>query len=465
MRKKWNKAYITAIAVIVCGLAIAGCSENNGDQAVSDETIADGNDVTEDSAEAVEEEQDGLVSVSEIEVGDIVDFGNYDQDGDLSNGAEALQFIVLDKQEDSLLLLSRLTIDHQPYYPEWAYITWETSSIRSWLNDTFYEEAFSEEEQEQIQEVELTNPDNPRYGTSGGNETTDKIFLLSIDEVKQYLPSYESRKAGITEAYSREDEDDTFSLEGYDHWWLRSPGVALSLAALVSNRGAIYLEGTSLSEDRIGVRPALWVKGDKFVPDPDMADEKILLTEDKSESDQNISEDEKLYQQFLHNEIPAIEISYHSVYGTRQVENCYYEDFSWGWYYREKDPETERIDLDNDGKDELVWNEPSYDGYTVIDARDGKLYILAEGNGTYCRYNVVDGETWISNADTTHQGREWYHLRKFNGNGEVVDQFDLNADFEDNESETYDENSDFSYRGEKITMEEFEELRMRYLGF
>lgn len=105
------------------------------------------------------------VEASEAQVGDTVRFGSYEQDNDLNNGAEAIEWLVLDKQDGKLLLLSKDALDAKPYNEEDEDVTWETCTLRSWLNDTFYTTAFRQEEQGSIATTKVKNEDNPKYGT------------------------------------------------------------------------------------------------------------------------------------------------------------------------------------------------------------------------------------------------------------------------------------------------------------
>lgn len=124
----------------------------------------------------------------------------------------------------------------------------------------------------------------------------------------------------------------------------------------------------------------------------------------------------------------------------------------------------ERIDLDNDGENELILDGPY--GGMYIDARDGKVYVLAAGEGTagVLSYTDYDNATWIVHRDTSHMGRQTYWLTKYDGEGRMADEFRLAAEYWDSSESTYDENSDFTYRDEKISMEEYEALLSEIFG-
>ena len=118
----------------------------------------------------------------------------------------------------------------------------------------------------------------------------------------------------------------------------------------------------------------------------------------------------------------------------------------------------ERVDLDNDGKYELILNGPY--GGMYIDERNGEYYVLAEGEGTAGELGHVeyDGKMYIFHRDVSHGGRKIYLFDCYNQDGEKVDSFDLSAEYWDAEFDYYNSDSDFTYRGQKITMDEYEKL-------
>ena len=219
-----------------------------------------------------------------------IKFGNYD-------------WFVLDKLDDKMLIITEKVIEKRPYHHEETEITWESSDMRKYLNGEFYN-SFDESDHEKILEVTNENPANPWYGTSGGNSTKDKIFLLSIDEVLKYFGDSGQIKTRYMypSPYGDwcKDEflpwiDDQYNLnrravndEGIvEKWRLRSPGSDSNKIATVMgfccdgfDQGGIDISGCSdfidghfildgvgaLSEmptdyhNLNGVRPALWLK-------------------------------------------------------------------------------------------------------------------------------------------------------------------------------------------------------------
>ena len=120
---------------------------------------------------------------------DIVTFGAYEQDGELENGKEAIEWIVLDKKGDEYLLLSKYVLDYHQFQNnmvEGKSVSWNDSDIRMWANTEFLNNAFSESEQKNIMLSTIENTNNDYYSLKS---TEDKVFLLSLDEIVNYFGS------------------------------------------------------------------------------------------------------------------------------------------------------------------------------------------------------------------------------------------------------------------------------------
>lgn len=202
--------------------------------------------------------------IQNIKVGDTYTFGAYEQDNITSNGKEAIEWTVLDKDGMSLLLVSKQALDCQQYNTSYTDVTWENCSLRKWLNDSFFNAAFSEEEKVLIQSTTVSADKNPQYSTDPGTATTDKVFLLSINEAEKYFNSDEARKCAPT-AYAKargaltSDDYKTPSGAATCWWWLRSPGSSQKHAATVYTSGSIDYYGDNVGYDFYCVRPALWI--------------------------------------------------------------------------------------------------------------------------------------------------------------------------------------------------------------
>jgi len=183
-----------------------------------------------------------------------IEFGSYPTDKDGSK--KPIQWSILKRDGNKALLLAVNGLDAKPYNEKWEDVTWEACTLRKWLNGEFYNTAFTKEEKTRIQLTELKNEDNPEYQTPGGNDTKDKVFLLSIDEVQKYLTDYESVATPTPYAVKQGVYE---SGAGKCWWWLRSPGDYSDYAAGVRSAGGINDFGNRVDDDFFAVCPALWI--------------------------------------------------------------------------------------------------------------------------------------------------------------------------------------------------------------
>ena len=211
---------------------------------------------------------------------DNIYFGTYQQSSDGSGGynTDPIKWRVLENANGQLFLLSDQNLDVFQYHTEYESVTWETSTMRSWLNgygaaqntgsdngidytsDNFINTAFSDGEQGAIVDTTVVNDDNPDYNTEGGENTNDKIFLLSVDEARNssYFADDNSRK-GTNTAYVADGGKiggNMFGVGAADYWWLRSPGDYGFIAAIVYGYGGVDSRGSSVSSVSRAVRPA-----------------------------------------------------------------------------------------------------------------------------------------------------------------------------------------------------------------
>ena len=251
--------------------------------------------------------------ISAPKVGDIIKFGRYEQDK--WSGPDEIEWQVLTVEDGRALLLSVYGLETKKYNEEYADVTWETCSLRSWLNGTFYNTAFSTEEKGQIAEVWNSNSDEwmetsevkiddnvdvnsvmnitlPNGGIVTGDfgalkegvilpdgskaqwygakrhrmikiysriwDTKDRILLLSIDEVEKYLPTEASRQCEAT-YHAKQNGAFVNVLNGKCWWWMRSPGYSNDRAAYVNAAGNNFLESNKVSDNRVTIRPAFWL--------------------------------------------------------------------------------------------------------------------------------------------------------------------------------------------------------------
>ena len=198
------------------------------------------------------------------QAGNIVTLGRFEQDNNAADGPEPIEWIILEMQEGRALLLSRYALDAMPYNTESADVTWETCSMRAWLNGEFLNSAFTDEERAAILLSDLDNSSSagfPGYGTSGGVTTADFVFLLSWAEADRYFPGNLGKLCSPTScaiasgawtsrSYTADDGKAACS------WWLRSPGLEQNDAMCDGN---IAYRRDDVSAKDICVRPALWI--------------------------------------------------------------------------------------------------------------------------------------------------------------------------------------------------------------
>lgn len=297
---------------------------------------------------------DETENASNYEIGDIVTYGNYEQDGFYSNGEETIEWIVIARDRDNhALLLSRYCLDALPYNEVGGDVTWEDSSIRAWLNGEFLESAFGGDPNGFICTAECRTKDG-RSGTDGGENTTDRIFLLAVDEVTQYFPKESSRRAPVTE-YAKEQGAE-YDKNGNGWWWLRTPGKTQDMAAGVHTAGGVNYDGRDVDRTDLCIRPALWLDLD-------------VVTAYFSDSTKKTVDADKLmhsgYTAFGHLEDGTIYVCGRSdEEGTVDgfagnviylIGDGFEQSFEARWNAnKNNDQKLEWTDIDGDGEDELV---------------------------------------------------------------------------------------------------------------
>ena len=193
-----------------------------------------------------------------IKIGDTITLGSYEQDGNSSNRQEPIEWVVLDKADDKMLVLSIEALDCKPYNNQDSDCTWATCSLRKWLNGTFYKAAFSNKERERIMDATVEAHTNPDFSTNPGMSTRDYIFLLSVEEVNQYLP-YDSNRMCFPTEYAKEQGGFEEQSLGTCWWWLRTPGETSSDASSINSDGTIDTDDGTVSSNKGCVRPAMWL--------------------------------------------------------------------------------------------------------------------------------------------------------------------------------------------------------------
>ena len=191
-----------------------------------------------------------LFDDADVNTGSIVKFGRYET----GKGIEPIRWRVLESGS-GLLLITEQVIDCRKYNEEKVNITWETCTLRKWLNEEFISSAFNETERGCIKASTVPAHKNPHYRTNPGAETVDRVFLLSIEEAENYFKTSKDRSCTYT--YYAQKQGALTKLEPC-LWWLRSPGYDSDMAAGVSG-GQISYAFYTVNWGNIGIRPALWI--------------------------------------------------------------------------------------------------------------------------------------------------------------------------------------------------------------
>lgn len=213
--------------------------------------------ITSNSTAPVKVQPTCLQANSGIPVESVVTFGSYEQDNNWANGAEPIEWIVLNSDDSKALLISKHCLDAQVYHTEWELTTWENCYLRAWLNRDFYYTAFNSSEQKAICTTKVSAEKNLYNKINPGQDTQDKVFLLSQSEAKTYFSSDYARKAQCTEyTKSRWTYSGDYAV---NNWWLRSPEDYPSDVFVygVCDDGSIgmFESGTTT----VAVRPVIWV--------------------------------------------------------------------------------------------------------------------------------------------------------------------------------------------------------------
>ena len=190
-----------------------------------------------------------------------IKFGRYPQASKNENAL--IEWLVLKNDGSKALLISKYALDCQQYHTSRIFGTWKTCTLRKWLNGTFISNAFSHEEQAMILSTTVSADKNRLYSTDPGNNTKDRVFLLSTTEAGKYFSSDSTRQCqGTAYCFAQGGDQDS---DGRCSWWLRSPDdFSRDCVSIVNNYGVAGCKPYHVTRrlpfsDDITVRPALWI--------------------------------------------------------------------------------------------------------------------------------------------------------------------------------------------------------------
>lgn len=214
--------------------------------------------------------EEPIYDFSSVKAGDVITFGRYEQDDNMLNGKEPIEWIVLSKSKDKIFVLSKKVLDNCTFYGKTG--TWEDSYVRQWLNKEFYNAAFTKKEKNMISKTKLKNPGNKEYKTEDENNTKDKVFLLSLAEAtnKKFgfstKTSEDSKRVCSMTKYALVQGVRNYGNDSYygGGWWLRTSGHDRTMKVYVgAANGGISLEGRFddvFDANDMGIRPAMYIK-------------------------------------------------------------------------------------------------------------------------------------------------------------------------------------------------------------
>lgn len=249
---------------------ISGEEENDNEELT--------NSVTEKSKEKLDDTFEITmepINISNVNVGDIIKFGNYEQDDNKNNGKEEIEWYVIDVEDDFAILMSVYALECKKYNDDIENVTWEKCSLRQWLNNNFYNSAFNENEKSIIRVTYLENKSNSKSGISGGNSTQDRVFILSFDEASEYfeadknasksnpfdyhlscLPTHYAERKGAQKyenCNTLDPDNDTTCM-----YWFRTVGKSQN-KAVDMNVAFMNQSGSDVNDSKHGVRPCITV--------------------------------------------------------------------------------------------------------------------------------------------------------------------------------------------------------------
>ena len=201
-----------------------------------------------------------ITMIQSASVGDYIVFGKYEQDNKLTNGKEDIEWLILEKETDSVLLISKYALDSGAFQKEGEKnrATWELCTLRRWLNGTFLKKAFNIADRTQIIDTIVTADKSPLDDSIiQGNNVTDKVFLLSFKEADHYSKLLDKEGCYSTE-YARARGINRNASNDRCGWWLRTLQKS-SFVHYVDSYVNTNMWETKTKESG-GIRPAIWIR-------------------------------------------------------------------------------------------------------------------------------------------------------------------------------------------------------------
>lgn len=268
-----KRKVLSFLITFAFSLFVIGCGSVEKNDEVVNEAVEESDDENEVAPKIdVESEEnddadlelvasmDDSMKFDQVSVGDVVSFGRYE--------GKEIEWYVLEIGDGEAVLFSQDILWNTSYNEEPVDITWENCSLRAYLNGEFYNDSFDSSEKEMIQTVTNENADHPCYGTSGGNQTQDNVWLLSFDDLVKYMGVSEEIYVSYCNGQMGEEEFEEYCLAtdsrllpahhgAATSWWSRTPGHKSFRAIRVAER--IDQNGSQVN-NYSGVRPAIRIR-------------------------------------------------------------------------------------------------------------------------------------------------------------------------------------------------------------
>lgn len=195
----------------------------------------------------------------DVEIGQIIRLGSYEQDSDAANGKEAIEWRVLERDDETATVISRYAIEAKSFNIDNTEITWADCELRHWLNSDFYNIAFSSEEKSKIESVSATEEELMPSNAQSDDATVDHVFILSRTEANKLFSSDEERVCAPTRSAMMNDawaDRET----GSCWWWTRTVDPTGRLAISVKGDGSINDRGSNITNRSGTVRPVIVIR-------------------------------------------------------------------------------------------------------------------------------------------------------------------------------------------------------------
>ncbi len=284
--KRMRTAVICALAAVITGIGvyllvsrviIPSNAYSAAEAALAKGSIAEGIDgfsLLRPYRDSAKRAADAAYSASggeydrlkDAEIGDIIEFGSYEQDGNPMNGPEPIRWGVMMAENGTMYLMAVDVLDMHNYHTEQCPITWAECELRHWLNGEFLNAAFTENERLLIAKSIVSTANNTVSGTKGGASTEDKVFVMSHEELRRIAKNGDRLNDLGLYAYASKHAVKNgveVSQYGLAQWWLRTPGVSQSTVT-VTNMGGQPIYSRRPNYGKIGVRPCIWVLNDRI---------------------------------------------------------------------------------------------------------------------------------------------------------------------------------------------------------